>query len=119
MYWDDNHKNVIHHEYMGDITTQDYFEAIHQHESMLSQVDHTVHIIVHGNTQSHPKSFATIMQFADKHIPLNQGNTYIVNKNYFVETMFNIGKKTATNLTARIQYTDSIEEALARIKILS
>lgn len=116
--WDNAEKTILHFEFEG-VWTWEEFEPIHkQAAEMTAGMDHTIDVIFDvEKSASKPKNLMLNMQRFSGIVPPNWGRQVIVRKGQFTKTMIYtysriFGKKKEPNLL----HADTLEAARSLLK---
>jgi hypothetical protein len=115
--WLDESKTVLIAHYAGEWTMSDYFRFVDEREAMIMAQPHLVHIIYdYTDSNSTPKDLLAGAQYANKHMPRNQGLVVFLKANAVIKAFTLMAKRTGLPVTRYVYTAESKEEALSLIE---
>jgi hypothetical protein len=114
--WDNEEKTVLLHIYEDDVTLEDYHRIIDESYELISAQPHPVHtIMLRTNVKSQPAALLSVMRYANKHLPDNQGIRAIVGANRLTKILTDIGKTVFKNLVESLYLAEDLDDARRHI----
>jgi hypothetical protein len=115
--WMDESKTVLVARFTGEWTMSDYFRFVDEREVMIMAQPHKVHIIYdYTESSSNPKDLLAGAQYANKHMPTNQGLVVFLKANPVIKAFMLMAKRTGLPVTRYVYTAESKDEALLLIE---
>ena len=115
--WMDESKTVLVARFTGEWTMSDYFRFVDEREVMIMAQPHKVHIIYdYTESISNPKDLLAGAQYANKHMPNNQGIVVFLKANPVIKAFMLMAKRTGLPVTRYVYTAESKDEALLLIE---
>jgi hypothetical protein len=115
--WMDESKTVLVARYAGEWTMGDYFRFVEEREALIMAQAHKVHIVYdYSDSTSTPKDLLAGAQYANKHMPNNQGIVVLLKANPVIKAFMLMAKRTGLPVTRYVYTAESKEEALSLIE---
>ena len=114
--WDDEARTCLRHIYIGNLTIDDYINAVNEVEQMSKSVSHTVHSIMdRSQVLTTPAVMLPVMRYANKHVPPNLGLRVIIKGGMFTRAIVDLGRRVAPRLAQNIYFANDLDDARAII----
>lgn len=115
--WLSEEKTVIVARFVGEWTMSDYFRFVDEREGLIKAQPHLVHLIYdYSESVSNPKDLLAGAQYANKHMPSNQGVVVFLKANAVIKAFMLMAKRTGLPVTRYVYTAESKDEALSLIE---
>ena len=111
--WDNEDKTVVLQSYDAGAVKDDLYEMAQQSAHMLSQHEHTIHIIIDERNVEYALNSAD-MAYLEKRLPKNQGAVVVIpkpNSALYKSIVQEMGKRIAPHAFGATYFVDSVAEA--------
>jgi len=115
--WDNDGKTILMRKMTNPWTWQDYGDAMKVVHQMLSEVEHTVDIIVDcTEINDLPDGALGTLAKSNRQYPTNMGKQYIVSSSYFIEIFSSMLADMASSKKSLFIHKLTMQEAYADIQ---
>jgi hypothetical protein len=115
--WMNDSKTVLVARFLGEWTMGDYFRFVDEREALMQAQPHMVHLLYDfSESSSNPQDFLAGTQYANKHMPNNQGLVIYLKANSVIKAYMLMAKRTGLPVTRYVYTAESKEEALSLIE---
>lgn len=119
IFWDNDEKTILIRKMLDPWTWQDYANAIEEVHQKLTEVDHTVDIVVDCTAiDAIPVGGLGSLLKSNRDYPPNAGNQYIVSSSNFIELFSHTLAKMASNYKNYFIYKPTMDAAYSEIRQL-
>lgn len=110
--WYGKSHRLIQARFVGQWDVADFMTTLENSASLMSQVDHIVHMIYNFNdSTSTPRDLLAGFHFANRILPANQGVVVYVRANAVIKAFILMAKRTGLPASKHIYNADTREEA--------
>lgn len=115
--WLNEEKSVLVARFVGEWGMNDYFRFVDEREGLIQAQPHLVHLIYdYSDSSSNPKDLLAGAQYANKHMPSNQGVVVFLKANAVIKAFMLMAKRTGLPVTRYVYTAETKEEALSLIE---
>ena len=115
--WLNENKAVLVARFVGEWTMVDYCRFVVERELLIKAQANLVHIVYdYSESSSTPKDLLAGAQYANKHMPSNQGLVIFLKANSVIKAFMLMAKRTGLPVTRYVYTAESKEEALSLIE---
>jgi hypothetical protein len=115
--WLNESKTVLVARFVGEWTMGDYFRFVDEREALIMAQPQTVHLLYdYSESTATPKDLLAGAQYANKHMPNNQGLVIFLKANSVIKAFMLMAKRTGLPVTRYVYTAESKEEALSLIE---
>jgi hypothetical protein len=111
--WYDEDKTIVHQNFYDQAGVTDYLESISISVDIMSQVSHTVHILMDlQDAQVNDRGLLSALTKAGKIVPPNQGCVVIIGGKTYHRVLADVAKVIAPKAVENVYFTDTLEQAM-------
>lgn len=108
--WVDDEKTILRWYFDVRWDLDDYYHCVDKTYKLITGLEHTVHIIMHGEAMTPPTNILSGMRRVDRRIAPNQGLVVIVGADDYTRSMFETAARIAPKVMAEAHYVDTLED---------